>query len=235
MRAPRPEVPRARALGVLAVLLLALSVVCGSVFVTGWWTARAVPGFGAELQDPGPEDPELHDEASAGPQPPATAPSPVVRHETTTPATVPAAEPVRLEIPELGISAPVVPVEVDEAGAMALPDDPAVLGWYRWGPVPGAAGRAVIAGHVDTRTDGPGALFDLRIAPAGTVVRVTYADEDVREFAVNSRQNYGKEELPTSQVFARTGPPELVLITCGGAFDSAAGSYEENVVVSAAP
>lgn len=66
---------------------------------------------------------------------------------------------MRVLVPSLGIEAGVVPVGVRRDGAMELPPDGARVGWYRHGPVPGAAGgSAVLAGHVDTRRDGPARL-----------------------------------------------------------------------------
>ena len=45
----------------------------------------------------------------------------------------------------------------------------------------------------------------------------------------------GKADLPLDEVFQRSGPPRLVLITCGGPFDRTTGSYQENIVVTAVP
>ena len=46
---------------------------------------------------------------------------------------------------------------------------------------------------------------------------------------------YPKQELPTEAMFAREGTRALVLITCGGEFDSTTGHYADNVVVVAEP
>jgi hypothetical protein len=68
----------------------------------------------------------------------------------------------------------------------------------------------------------------------------TAADHDPRDllvsfaYRVTSVRAYPKSELPTS-VFRRTGPPRLVLVTCGGPFDAATGHYPDDVVVTAAP
>nr|WP_281373041.1 class F sortase [Kineococcus aurantiacus] len=138
-----------------------------------------------------------------------------------------------MEVPSLGVDAEVVPVGVRGDGAMEVPDDPRRVGWYRWGPVPGAAGNSVLAGHVDTRSAGDGALADLAAVEPGALVRVTGADGATREFRVTARVAVDKEELPLADVFARQGPARLVLVTCGGPFDRAASRYEQNVVVTA--
>ena len=45
---------------------------------------------------------------------------------------------------------------------------------------------------------------------------------------------YPKDEFPTEAVYGPTSGPELRLVTCGGAFDRSARSYDDNVVVDAA-
>ena len=57
--------------------------------------------------------------------------------------------PTRVRVPALGLDAVVRPVGVDGGRQMRLPDDPRVLGWYRFGPGPGDRGSVVLAGHVD--------------------------------------------------------------------------------------
>jgi sortase (surface protein transpeptidase) len=149
------------------------------------------------------------------------------------PATTPA--PARLEIPDLGVAAPVDPVGVTPDGAMALPTDVNRVGWYEHGPHPGSAGAAVLAAHVDSRTQGRGVLFDLRRLEVGATILVTDDDGHSQHFDVVARRTYDKRALPVDELFSRAGPPGLVLVTCGGDFDPASGSYEANVVVHAVP
>ena len=44
---------------------------------------------------------------------------------------------------------------------------------------------------------------------------------------------YARDHFPTQQVYGPAPDPELRLITCGGVFDAATGSYLSNVVVYA--
>jgi len=44
-----------------------------------------------------------------------------------------------------------------------------------------------------------------------------------------------KSRFPTDLVFAPTLEPSLRLVTCGGSFDRATGSYRDNVIVFAVP
>ena len=59
------------------------------------------------------------------------------------------AAPVRVVIPAIGADGPVTPTGVDATGELAIPADARELVWWQFGPTPGAAGSAVIAGHLD--------------------------------------------------------------------------------------
>jgi sortase (surface protein transpeptidase) len=144
--------------------------------------------------------------------------------------------PTRLAVPALGIDAPVDPVGVSENGAMEIPADVARVGWYEFGPAPAdAAGSIVLAGHVDSRTQGLGAMAALRDAAVGDEVQVTDAAGTVTRWQVVARETLHKEALPVQELFDRSGPPRLTLLTCGGPFLEELRSYRDNVVVLAEP
>ena len=143
--------------------------------------------------------------------------------------------PVAVHVPSLGLDAPTVPVGV-VAGSTLLeaPADAATLGWYEYGPAPGEAGSAVIAGHVDH--DGRrGAFFTLSRLDPGATVTIDYQDGSSRAWRVVARRQYLKSELPVDVLFARTGAPTLTLVTCGGLYDASKRFYRDNVVVFAVP
>jgi hypothetical protein len=144
-------------------------------------------------------------------------------------------QPVSIRIDSLGVNAPVAPVGVDPStGGMAVPADGGFVGWYQWGPSPGEEGAAVLAGHVDYNRR-PGAFFNLRNLEPGAAIEVLGADGVARRFVVQGRTEIAKPQLPVSQLFTRSGPPALMLVTCGGSFDRAARSYAANVIVYAVP
>jgi hypothetical protein len=143
-----------------------------------------------------------------------------------------AAAPVRLEVPAAGVDTALAPIDLDAAGALVPPSDDALAGWYRQGPAPGEAGPAVLTGHVDS-TAGPAVFFRLREVAVGDAVTVTRADGTTVGFTVTRVARYAKGEFPTAEVYGPTPGAELRLITCGGAFDRAARSYLDNVVVYA--
>jgi sortase (surface protein transpeptidase) len=215
---------RSRLLTVLGLLLLVVPPVV-------WWSTREAPNIGAlpdtvgsstapsppdAQQPPGPELPRRSGLLSAQSPPAANA------------------TPARLRVPSIGVDAGVVPVGIDPFGAMEIPADVDQVGWYRFGPAPGDPGTAVLAGHVDSRTQGRGAFFDLRRLDVGDLV-VVETDGSGSTWEVVARRQYAKDVIPLDEVFTRGGPPRLALITCGGDFDGQAGRYLDNVVVYTVP
>lgn len=144
--------------------------------------------------------------------------------------------PVRLTIPAQGVSAPVVPMGLQAQGQLALPANPATVGWWRDGALPGSAtGSAVISGHVDSRVYGEGALFRLAELRPGQEIDLATAGGSTLRYRVAALAQYHKAGLPYRQVFSQeVRPGRLVIITCGGAFDQATRHYQDNVVVYAA-
>ncbi|MFE7580691.1 class F sortase [Streptomyces gardneri] len=146
------------------------------------------------------------------------------------------AAPRRVEVPSLGIAAPVVARGLDGTGAIDPPpfSMPHAVGWFGAGTRPGAAGAALLVGHVDTDTR-PGVFYGLSAARPGAKVRVTRTDGTVAEFTVDDVQVFPREDFDATRVYGRREPgrAELRLITCGGTFDRTDGTYSANVVVSA--
>ena len=147
-------------------------------------------------------------------------------------AVQPAPKPVYLTIPAIGVQASVTTLGLNRNGTLQVPDNTVVTGWYTNSPPPGATGAAVIAGHVDSRA-GPGVFFWLRDLRPGERIYVRRADGTLAIFTVTRVQMYAKNAFPTAAVYGSVPDAELRLITCGGTFDYARGSYLSNVVVYA--
>jgi LPXTG-site transpeptidase (sortase) family protein len=217
--------PAAGAAGLTLLASVVLGVGCGGADV-GSSSARPTATATAE-PDPTTTaaDPQGGSLADAiRPLPPAP----------TSPTEAPALpSPAILDVAALDVAgAPIVPVGVEPDGEMEIPGV-AEVGWYRHGPHPGDGGSSVLAAHI--AYDGVDGVFrhldDLR---TGDDVVVGFADGATRRFAVDAVTRYPKSELP-ADVFADRGAARLVLITCGGRFDTASGHYEDNVVVHARP
>jgi sortase (surface protein transpeptidase) len=140
--------------------------------------------------------------------------------------------PVQLQIPAIDVSTSLVKLGRLPDGSLEVPKDWDTAGWYDKGPRPGQPGPAVILGHVDSKT-GPAVFYQLRALRPGDTVRVGLADGRILVFRVQRVQRYPKDKFPTEAVYFPTLNRELRLITCGGEFDYAAGSYRDNIVVYA--
>ncbi|MCM2576300.1 class F sortase [Streptomyces meridianus] len=145
------------------------------------------------------------------------------------------AAPSRVRIPRVGLEAEVVSVGLGANGDVAVPGDPAQVGWYRRGPAPGdRTGSAVLAGHVDSETDRLGALAALYDVRAGDPVTVERKRGKPLRYQVVARQLVPRDRLP-EHLFRADGPPVLTLITCAPPYDREQGGYQNNLVVSARP
>jgi hypothetical protein len=150
--------------------------------------------------------------------------------------TLPRSKPRSLEIPAIEVRSRIRKVGRTAEGALETPlpgphyDDAA---WYRHSPTPGSLGPAILVGHVDSAANGPSVFFRLGELRPGDRVFVTRADDSVATFVVDAAHRYAKDDFPTRTVYGDIDHAGLRIITCGGAFDDAAGHYLDNVVVFA--
>ncbi|MBD3782253.1 MAG: class F sortase [Micrococcales bacterium] len=217
----------------MATVVLAAVGLLAVAALTGWALSRPGPTSGDGTA-------ALRDSPSASATGPAPTPSVAATARPAAPTDLAGARsgppPVRVRIPALGVDATVRPVGVQKDGAMVIPAAPTSVGWYRFGRAPGdAVGHTVIAGHVATQEDGPGALAPLERAEKGMRVEVTTADGATFRYTVSGRALIHKKALPVDEIFARDGAPRLVLVTCGGEYIPALRSHRDNVVVTAVP
>ena len=171
------------------------------------------------------------------PAPPAALPAPVVGSTSAPPAAAPGlerSEPVKISIKSIKLQAWVDQIGLAPDGSLEVQPFSRAnhAAWYRLGPTPGQVGPAVITGHVDTK-DGVAVFFYLSRLRPGDEVVITRADGRTATFAVDWLGSFPKSQFPTQEVYGPTGYPALRLITCGGVFNRAAGSYEDNIVVFA--
>lgn len=215
----------------LAALLVTLAVACGAA--GGLLLAAAPEATGA---DAGRVPVEVAVPAGGtGPAPPDAR---SLEHPRPPRAARPRPQPgapARLLIGSARLRAPVVPVGDHGDGQLALPEDPGTVGWWVGStPAGDPRGSTILAGHVDSASQGLGALAVLRTLPLGTAVVLVDAFGTSHPYRVAARRSYPKTALPREVLRAR-GVPRLVLITCGGPFDQVRRSYRDNLVVYAVP
>ncbi|ATO13916.1 class F sortase [Micromonospora sp. WMMA2032] len=210
--APAPPQGRDRGRGPWSKPLAVVLVLVG-VFATGAGLGRTAGPF------------DWTDASAGSSQPPPPAPAPVRK---------PASLPVRLAVPAIKVTAPVTPVGQARDGSVDVPPltEHNQTGWYDRGAVPGEPGRAIIVGHVDTKS-GPAVFYRLHSLKPGARIQVTRSDRTVVTFKVDSVEYFDKANLPAARVYGDSGPSELRLITCGGEWVGGRTGYEDNVIVFA--
>ena len=160
-----------------------------------------------------------------------SAPPPVTSPSAALP---PVALPSSVSIPAIGVQSELITLGLNPDGTLAVPQpgpDYDKAAWFDGSPRPGEVGPAVIEGHVDSAANGPSVFYRLGELAVGDRVDVTREDGTVGTFVVYDVRVVPKDDFPTIDVYGNTEGPELRLITCGGPFDSTAGSYVDNVVV----
>ncbi|MDQ7804032.1 class F sortase [Amycolatopsis sp. A133] len=171
--------------------------------------------------------------ACSTPAPPAAAPAPV---PPSVPVTVPfkGLRPTSVKIPKIGAESSLLAVAVKTDGTISVPSvhTPMQAAWYKLSPVPGDVGPAIVLGHVDGDKK-PGIFFKLKDLAPGDEVDVDRSDGRKLKFVVDRVTQVPKDTFPREAVYGNSNKPELRLITCGGAFDHAEHSYQDNIVVYA--
>ena len=140
-------------------------------------------------------------------------------------AAVPPTAPTRLRLGDM--AAPVVPLELT-GSSLTPPDDPDVVGW--WGKRAGSRhGTTLLTGH--TVHDGGGTFDDLELTAVGERAHLSGHSYEVTSVEVIAKDELAKR---APALFAQTGRPHLVLVTCED-YDAATGHYASNVVVTLDP
>lgn len=141
--------------------------------------------------------------------------------------------PTTLRIPKLSINAPFTdPLGLLEDGEVAVPDSDTEVGWYKYGPTPGALGPSVILGHVDSYT-GPAVFFYLGQLESGDDVYVDRADGSTAHFKVESLERPRQSDFPTARVYGNIDHAGLRIITCTGIYVKGKQRYTNNLIVYA--
>lgn len=168
--------------------------------------------------------------ASAPPAPALTAPAAPTRGV----APLASSRPERVQVASIGVDSDLMALGLNSDHTVEVPplERPEQAGWYRYAPTPGAAGPAVILGHIDGGGR-QGVFYRLQEMKAGQQIVVSRADGQNAIFTVTEVRRFPKDAFPTQRVYGETPDAQLRLISCGGALDRSAHSYVDNVVVFA--
>lgn len=146
--------------------------------------------------------------------------------------TVAADAPRYLKIERLGVDARVLPVGKDATGKIGAPAGIWDVGWYTSSSRPGESGVSFIDGHISGPAL-PVVFRDLHTLHTDDYIVVERGDGEllryrVKSVAIEQLTAIDMDTLLTTVVDDR---PTLVLMTCGGEFNSDAYTYDQRVVV----
>ena len=218
------EVRRSRrrlAVGLAGIGVAASSIVVGVAGLLGWFSPSGAPDakqFSVKTSTA---------LAAAPKQQLANAP------DTPTPFI-----PMSVSIPGVGIGSVNVTPEGDPGGVLGVPAIQDGWGWWYGGAEPGAGKGAILMdGHVDWYGYGNGPAHQIWYVKPGTLATVYGPNGEARTYVAVSLQTYLKTALSTvaGDLFSQQGPERLVIVTCGGSFDYAAGSWNSNVIATFVP
>jgi large repetitive protein len=145
--------------------------------------------------------------------------------------------PSRITQGGVGLNATIVTSGV-RSGAMLVPQSLSRVGWLRNSARIGdKIGTTIIAGHVSSLWDEPGALGKIHGLRTGQVVTVRGTDGKPRRYRITRRDTYARRAGIPERHFTTTGKHRLVMVTCTDQEQHADGTvtYSRNLVVTAEP
>jgi LPXTG-site transpeptidase (sortase) family protein len=121
-------------------------------------------------------------------------------------------------------------------GELKVPEHVDYVGWWDGSASAGDPfGSTVIAGHVDSATEGIGFFRKLWGVKVGDVVTLRAGPHRL-SYRISKIDRVDRRALATdSQAFDQAGPHRLILITCIGVYRRGQGGYQQNLVVTGQP
>lgn len=151
--------------------------------------------------------------------------------KVATPAAIPSAPPVRLEITNINLDTTIYAAGLTSSGDMDISENPDQVAWYQLGPKPGEIGSAVIAGHYGWK-DGHGSIFNnLNMLVKGDEVSVYDENGIKKTFVVQATQIYDPNADATKVFISTDKKAHLNLITCEGTWVNSKDSYSNRLVI----
>ena len=136
-----------------------------------------------------------------------------------------------VQIPALGTTAPVVRVGVGTNSQMVVPPGAGQVAWLDQGGIPGRTNNMVIAGHISW-AGVPGAFGGLGNLRSGNMVFFTINHQRMT-FRVTWVCSFIRSSNLAARIMGYTTVPSVTLITCGGGWDSYAGTHTNRIVARA--
>lgn len=139
-------------------------------------------------------------------------------------------------IPSQGVVAPIGVCQIIDGSLEPPADVQRTCQWAGGAALSAATGTSVVTGHVNYTGQGTGALGNIGQLHPGDQVTTTDSDGAPTQWRVVTVLPRPKSTgVDLAAFVGKTGPRQLYLITCGGAFDADEASYVDNIYVRAVP
>lgn len=140
-------------------------------------------------------------------------------------------KPRKIIMPNINIDGCIMQVGIDQHGAIAVPNNIHLAGWYTNSPLPGSRGVSIIDGHASGKYN-PGIFKKLEELNKGDRFRIEFGDKTTKTFEIVDIQKLSVEET-TKNMYQQISSVEsqLNLITCGGNYDSKKNQFEKRILV----
>ncbi len=122
-----------------------------------------------------------------------------------------------LQIPRLGVDAPVARFGLDNFGRLDVPQDTQTVGWNpAYTNLPGTGGATFFAAHFEYGGR-PGVFNRISSLRRGDEITVTLSDGSLHRYRVSSAVDYTIAQIDMGAVlFGREGTESITLMTCSG-------------------
>ncbi len=142
-----------------------------------------------------------------------------------------ASKPRKIMLPSINVDGCIMQVDIDQYGAVAVPNNIHLAGWYTNSPLPGEKGVSIIDGHASGKYN-PGIFKKIEELKKGDNFTIEFGDKATKTFEVVDVQKLSVEQT-TKKMYENIPGVEnqLNLITCGGNFDSKTNQYDKRVLI----
>lgn len=144
------------------------------------------------------------------------------------------ADPISIKVENTNIDLDIVELGLEDDGQLQNPSEWDLAGWYRNSAKPDQHGNMIINAHYDNSYGGPAGFWELKKVSVGDRVMIKDALGKVYSYQVTNTFYLDINDPKRLEIFENDeSTKELTLITCGGVWDSIAGTYNKRLVVKA--
>jgi LPXTG-site transpeptidase (sortase) family protein len=162
---------------------------------------------------------------------PITGPGQIAYSDIRDPGGIPQGLPVRLKIPNIGVSSAVEDALITPDGRMDVPQGSKNVAWFSLGPHPGQEGSAVIGGHFGINAGVKFVFYDLDKLKVGDKVYIEDDRDVTLAFQVRAIKLFERDADATTVFTSNDGLAHLNLITCEGVWNKVNDTYPLRRVV----